>query len=669
MAGQGIPFLNPFDTIAYEEQEIVAIEWRKVDGLMGRQSPGFDKKIVLLVVVVLLAFILSEVAARIEGIDTLDYLYVDFWHILAGVRAETRHVAMVIIDNETLLHFRDEPLVFWGPHFAQGIEVLQKAGVKVIGLDYFFTVSAESWFKKMEVSGSDQSRTYDIPMRRQLATGKVVLIGWAATNDKGEVELLLPTEDYLFALSNGRADVGLANFSPDEDGIIRRFVPVLFDDGTIPSLTFATLLAVKARHLEPSAQSWSLGGREVPRRAIPHAIDFAGPPGTFPRLSFLRLLQPMAEKDPEIEQLKDKVVIIASEHLGMQDIHLVPYSRGLWKMEEKMMSGAELHANIVETLLSGRSLQPVPNWMKILYTIGILAIGTFLFFKLHPLRGLIVGLLLSLFCAVFAYLLFHIRWILPVFGLQMGLALSYLGTLGLRLTKEERERKELRRMFGRYVSDEVVEKLIAMGHRPDLGGEALQVTVLFADIRNFTTISERLKPHQVVEMLNVFLGRACEAIQRYDGTVDKFIGDAIMAVFGSPVTHPDHAQRAIRAALALRDTAQEFRSWMDQRFADVALPLFEIGIGIHTGEAVIGSIGSPKRMEFTAIGDVVNTASRLEGLTKELGWTIVASQATLHSAGPVVLTGKQRKVMLKGREEEIEVIEVIGLAREKGGDR
>jgi adenylate cyclase len=461
----------------------------------------------------------------------------------------------------------------------------------------------------------------------------------------------------------------LANFYSDEDGVIRRFVPALFDDGTVPNLTFATLLAVKASNLEPSAQSWSLGGREVPHQTTPQVIDFVGPPGTIPRLSFARLLKPMAEKDPEVQQLKDKVVIIASEHVGMQDVHLVPYARGFWKMEGNMMSGAELHANIIETLLSGRFLKPVPNWMKILYTIGILAIGTFLFFKLHPLRGLIVGLLLSLSCAVFAYLLFHIRWILPVSSLQIGLALSYLGTLGLRLTKEERERKELRQMFGRYVSDEVVEKLIAMGHKPDLGGEALQITVLFTDIRNFTTISERLKPHQVVEMLNVFLGRACEAIQGHDGTVDKFIGDAIMAVFGSPIPHPDHAQRALRAALVIRETAHEFRSWMDEQFVDVALPLFEIGIGIHTGEAVIGSIGSPKRMEFTAIGDVVNTASRLEGLTKELGWTIVASHATIHAAGPDVLTGKQEKVMLKGREEEIEVFEVIGLARGKGGDQ
>ena len=152
-------------------------------------------------------------------------------------------MAIVAIDNETLLNYQNEPLVFWGPHFARGIEVLRQAGVRIIGLDYLFSVSAESWLKKLELPGSDKSRLYDVPMRAQLATGQVVLIGWVASNDKGESELLLPIEDYLFALPGGKADVGLANFYSDADGVVRRFVPALFDDGTIPRLTFAHSLS------------------------------------------------------------------------------------------------------------------------------------------------------------------------------------------------------------------------------------------------------------------------------------------------------------------------------------------------------------------------------------------------------------------------------------------
>jgi adenylate cyclase len=231
----------------------------------------------------------------------------------------------------------------------------------------------------------------------------------------------------------------------------------------------------------------------------------------------------------------------------------------------------------------------------------------------------------------------------------------------VRLTGEERERARLRHIFGRYVADEVVEKLLASGKRPDLGGEAFQVTILFADIRNFTTMSEHLGPHEVVDMLNTYFTRVCESILDQGGMVDKFIGDAVMAVFGSPQAQPDHARRALQSALAMADKAAEFQSWMDQRFAGRGLPTFAIGIGLHTGEAVVGNIGSPQRLEFTSIGDTVNTASRLEGLTKELGWTIVVSGETIDAAGPGVLTGRREKVQVKGRQETVEIFELLGL--------
>ncbi len=638
--------------------------------MLGSTSKGrvnMSRRLIAGAFVLILACLGAEAAGRAGWLDTLDYLYYDLWHNLAGRRVEPEHVAIVAIDNESLLNYQNEPLAFWGPYFAQGIEVLRRVGVEIIGLDYLFSVSAESWLKTIEVLGGDKSRTYDVAIRSQLATGQVVLIGWVANNDRGESELLLPIEDYLFSLPKGRADVGLANFYCDADGVVRRFVPTLFNEGAPPKLTFAALLAVKSKGMEPSNTTWSLGGREVFNVAVPCPIGFVGPPGTIPRLSFIRLLKPLAEEDPEVQRLRGKVVIIASEHVGIQDIHQAPYARGLWNTEGRMMSGAELHANITETLLSGRFPRPVPVWARIASLGAVLLLGIYTFFRLHPLHGLGIGLLLCVLYAGSAYVLFCLNWIQPVANVHLGLAVSYLGALGLRLTREERQRAYLRQMFGRYVSDEVVERLVSLGHKPDLGGEAIQVTVLFSDIRNFTTISERLRPHQVVAMLNAYLSRACEVIWEQGGTVDKFIGDAIMAVFGSPVLYKDHAQRTLRAALTLSETARQFRSWMGETFADLDLPEFEIGIGIHTGEAVIGNIGSPKRMEYTAIGDTVNTASRLEGLSKQLGWSIVASIDTIQAASPYVLTGRSEKTTVKGREGYIEVFEVIGVTSEKGG--
>jgi adenylate cyclase len=459
----------------------------------------------------------------------------------------------------------------------------------------------------------------------------------------------------------------LGNFYADQDGVIRRFFPTLFDDGTMPSLTFATLLSLRAAGLKPTSSSWSLGGRDIQNSILPQAIGFVGPPGTIPRLSFSQLLNSQANEGHEIQSLKDKVVIVAAEYLGNQDIHLTPYAHGFLGLESRMMSGAELHANIIETLLTGRFPRSVPSWLRLLYSAIVLSIGIALFFRLKPWWGLGTGLGLILICTALAFLFFQINWVLPVAGLYFGTSIGYLGALSFRLTGEERERTRLRQMFGRYVSDEVVQKLLALRHRPDQQGESLQVTVLFSDIRNFTTISQKLTPHEAVQMLNAYFSRICEPILEQGGTVDKFIGDAIMAVFGSPVPSKDHAQRALRAALAISELAREFRFWMNEHFLHVDLPQFEIGIGLHTGEAVIGSIGSPKRMEFTAIGDTVNTASRLEGLTKELGWTIVASSDTIHAASSAASTGKREKISVKGREGYIEVFEVIGLKSEKGG--
>jgi adenylate cyclase len=609
----------------------------------------------------------AEVSTRFGWLDVLEYTYYDLWHILSGRRAEPKQVVIVAVDNQTLLEHQNEPLVFWGPHFARVIEKVRKAGARIIGLDYLFTISSESWLKNLELPGTERSRTYDIPMRAQLASGQVVLIASLVENDQGNYQFLLPVSDYLFSLPGGLKDVGLANFDTDKDGMVRRFSPTFFDDGTIPNLNFATLLAVRASGLDPTSNAWPLGRWKVPHKVHPYPIGFVGPPGTIPRLSFSRLLDPRGESAHDLQRLKDKIVIIAAEHAGHQDIHPTPYAHGFLGFEGRMMSGAELHANIVETLFSGRFPSPVPNALRLIYLMGMLFIGTAFFFRWHPWPGLGMGFLLGLIGMLFAFLLFRINWILPVTSIHLSLMISYLGTLGLRLTGEERERTRLRQMFGKYVSDEVVEKLLTQGHRPHPEGESLSVTILFTDIRNFTTTSEKLNPHQVVEILNAFFGRICEPILQAGGTVDKFIGDSIMAVFGSPVPCQDHARRALRSALAIKEKVEEFRAWMHQRFAGLDLPEFAIGIGIHTGEAVIGSIGSPKRMEFTAIGDAVNLASRLESLTKELDWVIVASSATIDAAGTGVVTGRQGKVLVKGREGYVEVLEVIGLEPEKEG--
>lgn len=611
------------------------------------------KKLIYGVLLVVLVNAGAEIAGRAGWLRLPEAWYYDLVHQLAGRRYEPQHVVIAAIDDQTRLEHQDEPLVFWSPHFAQAIAVLRQVGVKVIGLDFLFSVSAESWLKRLKLPETDQSRTYDLPFREQLASGQVILAGDLAIDADGKEKTLLPLPDYWASLSGQLDDVGLVKFYSDPDGVIRRLLTAMPTVDGEAWVTFAKLLAERAAAGGP--------GREIPP---PSFIGFTGPPNTIPRISFRRLLLPGAEQDPRIRSLKDKVVIVAYEPSGLQDMHQTPYALGFLNIPARLMSGAEVHANIVETLLTGRLPRPVAVPYRLVYLVTVLAVGSILFFRLAPGPGLAALTLLAGGVAACAFLLFRGNLLLPVAGPQLGLLLSYLGVLGLRLTGEERERTRLRQIFGRYVSDEVVEKLLATGKQPNLGGEAVTVTVLFSDIRNFTPMSESLAPQEVVELLNNYFSRACEPILEQGGTVDKFIGDAIMAVFGSPVPHPDHARRAITAGLSMAERASDFQAWIARRFPDRDWQDFHIGIGLHTGEVVVGNVGSPKRFEFTAIGDTVNTASRLESLTKELGWTIVASAATIKAAGSGVVTGERKEVRVKGRQELMRVLEVKGLKQD-----
>jgi adenylate cyclase len=474
----------------------------------------------------------------------------------------------------------------------------------------------------------------------------------------GNLDLLQPPPDQRFLLPGGNNDLGIANLHPDADKHVRGFFPVMIPDPAFPGLAFNMQLALRAAGLDASQSEWNIGGVTLKRELKRYPIGYAGPPGTIPTVSMLTLLQPDALERPEVKALRGKVAIIAANNAGTSDRHFTPYSRGA---NADQMAGGEIHANIVETILTGRYPRSLSGALEVAYLSLLLAAAAWLFLKFSVGGG--AALLAALLVAVVppAFLAFQHDWVLPVAELQSGITAAYLMTVVLRLTGEERERSRMRQVFGRYVSDEVVKVLLADDRKLDLAGEAKVVTVLFSDIRGFTTFSEKLSAHEVVEMLNAYFTRVCEPILAQGGTVDKYIGDAVMAVFGSPVTYPDHARRAVRAAVGMAREAEAFKAWMRNRFPDRGLAEFAIGVGLFTGEAVIGDIGTPKRKEFTAIGDTVNAASRLEGATKEMKCVVAAGEQTISAAGPGIRTGKVETLTVKGRAEPIRAYEVLGI--------
>jgi class 3 adenylate cyclase/CHASE2 domain-containing sensor protein len=619
-----------------------------------------------------------------------ELFYQDLWTQMAGRRYHPEHAVIVAVGDATLAAHPEEPLVTWTPYWARAVQVLRAQGARAIGLDYLFLVGLEAWLKRVHLPAGEAILNFDRPFKEQLASGDVAVAG-RTLEQHGKSLVMLPVDEFAKALPNLPGHVGLINLITDEDGAVRCYVPAMADDAGVVYLTLPKLLASRWQGLDPLAEIaryqgdprlkvWS--GQAEGEEADFLRIGFVGPPGkpgvpdlhptrsTFERIPFERLLAPGAEQDEQLgKAFRGKIAIVTYEPTGGQDMHPTPYAQAFWPWEGSYMSGAEIHANVVETILTGKAPRNTPRSLDLGVLAGFLAVGLWLFFRLSTWQGLAALSLLAFMAAALSYWLFLGYLLLPVAAVQGALGLGYVGALGLRLTGEERERARLRQIFGRYVSEEVVAKLMAEGARPDLGGEGYQVTVLFSDIRNFTTISESLVPGQVVEMLNRYFTRACEPILTAGGMVDKFVGDAIMAVFGAPATHPDHARRALQAALELVAVAREFQEWLAQRFPGLGLPPFKIGVGLHTGEAVVGNIGSPKRLEYTAIGDTVNTASRLEGLSKELGWTIVASRATLNAAGSGVVVGDGRTVPVKGRREPVDVCEILGLEPEVGSKK
>lgn len=615
------------------------------------------------------SLLLVEGVYRFSPLETAEHLYSDLWHRLGGVRYTPQHVALVAVDDPSLAQFSEDPLVFWTPLFARACETLQHAGVAVIGVDFLFTITPEKWIAKLQLKDIEGLKNYDQAFRKMLGMGKIVLVGSLVRGNAGADDtLLLPHQDYLLSLPNFDlvSHIGYANLKTDEDGSIRRYeiapaanlAPGLAEGA--PRLALGALLAVRSRGLRTDANAWNIGGRTISPDRSAH-ISYAGPPGTFPKISFSRLLDEDAANDPAVLALRGKVVIIGGDFFGMNDVHDTPYSGSLSGAGGALMTGPEIQANITENLLSGSATEPVSDGVRWGVCLLLIALTLMMYRNLSPWSGLGILVVASGVTLLVAWGLFQGFRLFPAAHLQLGLLAAYTFSYGGRLTREEREKRFIRSVFSRYVADHVVDTLLSSGRMPDLGGEKRRVTVLFSDIRNFTTISEKLDAHEVVEFLNRYFESICAIILEQGGTIDKYIGDAVMVQFGAPVPYPDHAARALRTALAMREAAVDFMSWMSERFADRNLPAFNIGIGIHTGEAIVGNVGSCRRMEYTVIGDTVNLASRLESATKTLGCMIVASSETLKAADVAIRIGRHDVIQVKGRETPVEIFEVTGL--------
>ncbi len=449
----------------------------------------------------------------------------------------------------------------------------------------------------------------------------------------------------------------------DSDGIFRSVPLVQIYKGALyPSLALAvTHLALGSPELQlefepPDARASinlervRIGQATAPvDERVSVKVPYRGRFGSFPYVSAVDVLEGKA--DPAV--LKNAIVLVGTTAAGLLDLRSTPVGQAY--------AGVEVHANIVSGLLDGRIKQKAPYYVGIEFT-TLLSIGllmAWLFPKVPPLAsaGVAAGLIAA------GVLLGFWTWQSGNFVMPMGVPIVYtllvfLAQLLYGYFIETRRARDTAKTFGQYVPKEIVEEMAASNLQISMEGKSKEMTVLFSDVRSFTTISEQFKdrPTELSELMNNFLSPLTQIIQRHRGTIDKYMGDCIMAFWGAPLDDPDHATHALQAAIELPKAMRA----LDGEFAKRGWPPLHIGVGLSTGNMRVGNMGSEFRVAYTVMGDPVNLGSRVEGLTKEYGVTVICSEFT-RASGPADWSYRELdQVRVKGKDQPVSIYEPMG---------
>jgi adenylate cyclase len=346
-------------------------------------------------------------------------------------------------------------------------------------------------------------------------------------------------------------------------------------------------------------------------------IDYVGPPGAIEEVPFSDVY--LGRFEPGT--FADKFVVVGTTAPSLQDVHPTSTSGN------DLMSGPEIQASSIYTARGGLPIEATPEAVDLALVVLFAFIAPLATLAMSPVRGLLLAIAVGILYTVAVQLGFEWEGLLLSFFYPVGtLALATVGTVGVQYVTAAMERQRTRDIFARFVPEKVVDQVLARTDQDlRLGGVEIEGTILFSDIRGFTTFSESQPAERVLEILNRYLSGMTDAILDHGGTVTTYIGDGIMALFGGPIPQDDHADRALAAARAMLEVKlPEFNGWLE----DEGVQRFRMGIGLNTGPVMAGNVGSEKRLEYTAIGDTVNTAARLEGMTKDTPYDLFVADST-----------------------------------------
>ena len=632
---------------------------------------------------------------NLEAFRTVELKTYD-WRLARTADPSTarKDIALVEIDGTSLRNLQQHAGRWPWPRVVHAslIEYLSRGKPKLIVYDVLFAdedlrvgfpYGGDTW------SGPESDKALADTIKK---AGNVVLLADATFVGETTDKQTLPDQRYRLnvpgvlerrvvfppagPLSGAAAALGHNFLSLDADGPVRHVVPfVRTGENAMPSLGLSA--ALRASGVNPSAvridgQSLIAGDRLIPlemRRVNTEGgvteilwglIHFRGPAflpdmkrRPYPHYSFFDLLyseeQLAAGQKPDVDpsMFRDKIVFVGVTASGLFDVFETPFAGGL-------MPGIQIHASVADDFLSNRVMRPESRPVRIAlviafaFMVGLIAAVVPAWWAAAAFAAIITAFA---FIATRQFAAGH--WI-NMTQPTLASSLALFGGVGYQYFVEGREKRKMKRLFGQYVSKDVYEQLVANPDLARLGGQRRQMTVLFSDIRGFTTVSEKGEPEDIVKTLNEYFTRMVEIVFAHKGTLDKFVGDMVMALFGAPLDDPNHAEHAVDAALEMiRELNRLNETWTAE-----GRPALDIGIGISTGPMIAGNIGSEAIMSYTVIGDSVNLGARLESLNKDYGTRIIISEATRAALPGRYLFRPLGDVVVKGKTKPVAIFEV-----------
>jgi len=603
--------------------------------------------------------------SKVDYFKSIDLKLSDVRFKLVKSQPPDKRVIIIAIDSKSINELGRFP---WNRDIiAKLIDSLEYYQVKTIAFDIVFSELSE--------------QSYDVQLSNSIKNGGNVILGYffreeseipssqnleilenkAVITDveigKNVKKIPIPSlpnvELNIQEISENAESFGFFNIFPDRDGIIRNALLLsLFDGNIYPSLPIAALKHFTNQDIKIKIEDFGINSLSIGNRIIPSdefgnlPVNFYGPQKSFPYISAVDVIK----KRLEDNILKDSLVFIGATEIGIYDLRPTPV--------DSTLPGVEIHATVTSNFLQNNFL--IRNgYVVSLETFFIFLFPLILSFYLSLTKRTFLGLLgysVTMLCytfiniTIFKKFNFNINIISPA----LSLTLSYFISEAYRNLIEEKQSRFIKKAFSSYVSDKLVEQISKNPDLLKLGGEKREITILFSDIRGFTTLSEKTKPEQLVELLNEYFTPMTNITLANNGTLDKYIGDAIMAIFNAPMDVPDHTYYACKTALEMIENLAE----VNKNFQKKGYPTIDIGIGLNTGEAIVGNMGTDRRFDYTAIGDSVNLASRLEGTNKVFGTRVIVSESTYNHVKDKFNFRMLDKIQVKGKHEGVTIYEL-----------